>query len=164
MKIAFVGGGNMARALIGGLLQRGFAAEAISVTDIDAQARIAARGAICGPGHRAAGSEVQSSDVVLLAVKPQHMREVAENIGHLLQTQLVVSIAAGVRTADLSRWLGGYERIVRAMPRRRRSYSRGFRRSMPVRPWVLPSASGPRKFLPPWALRFGCNRKNSWMQ
>jgi pyrroline-5-carboxylate reductase len=54
--------------------------------------------------------------VVLLAVKPQHMRVVAEKLGQLLRAQLVVSIAAGVRTADLSRWLGGYERIVRAMP------------------------------------------------
>src|SRR5690242_18043431 len=116
MKIAFVGGGNMARALIGGLLQRGFPAEAISVTDIDSQARIQLATQFAVQVTDQLGAEVGSSDVVLLAVKPQHMREVAEKLGHLLQNQLVVSIAAGVRTADLSHWLGDYERIVRAMP------------------------------------------------
>jgi pyrroline-5-carboxylate reductase len=116
MKIAFVGGGNMARALIGGLLQRGFAAEAISVVEIDPQARTQLAAQFAVQVTEQPGSEIRSSDVVLLAVKPQHMRQVAEKAGRLLQTQLVVSIAAGVRTPDLSRWLGGYERIVRAMP------------------------------------------------
>jgi pyrroline-5-carboxylate reductase len=116
MKIAFVGGGNMARALIGGLLQRGFAAGAISVIEIDAQARTQLGAQFAVHVAEQPGPELQSSDVVLLAVKPQHMRPVAEKVGPLLHAQLVVSIAAGVRTADLSRWLGGYERIVRAMP------------------------------------------------
>ena len=116
MKIAFVGGGNMARALIGGLLQRGFAAEGISVVEIDAQVRSQLATQFAVHVAEQPGGELQSSDVVLLAVKPQHMRVVAEKLGQLLRAQLVVSIAAGVRTADLSRWLGGYERIVRAMP------------------------------------------------
>jgi pyrroline-5-carboxylate reductase len=54
--------------------------------------------------------------VTLLAVKPQQLRAVAEGLRPLLQTQLLVSIVAGIRTADLSRWLGGYPRIVRVMP------------------------------------------------
>ena len=116
MKIAFVGGGNMARALIGGLLQRGFAADAISVVEIDAQARRQLQTQFAVHVAEQPGAEVRSSDVVLLAIKPQHMRLAAEEVGGLLGEQLVVSIAAGVRTADLSRWLGGYERIVRVMP------------------------------------------------
>lgn len=116
VKIAFLGGGNMARALIGGLLQQGYAADRISVVEIDAQARaqLSAQFAVCAAAQP--GSDVESSDVVLLAVKPQQMHAVADELRGLLREQLVISIAAGVRTADLTRWLGGYARIVRVMP------------------------------------------------
>lgn len=116
MKIAFLGGGNMARALIGGLLQRGYAADRISVVEIDAQARAQLSEQFAVRGAAQPGSDVQSSDVVLLAVKPQQMRAAADELRGLLREQLVISIAAGVRTADLTRWLGGYARIVRVMP------------------------------------------------
>src|SRR5262249_1234434 len=116
MNIAFVGGGNMARALIGGLLQRGFAAGAISVVEIDSAARSQLSSLYSVSVTEKIGSEVESSDVVLLAVKPQQMSAVAAQLRGALRTQLVVSIAAGVRTTDLSRWLGGYPRIVRVMP------------------------------------------------
>jgi pyrroline-5-carboxylate reductase len=116
MKIAFVGGGNMARALIGGLLQRGFAADAISVVEIDDAARTQLLSQFAVRVAERLGSDVESSDVVLLAIKPQQMRSVADELRALLREQLVVSIAAGVRTVDLSRWLGGYARIVRVMP------------------------------------------------
>ena len=53
---------------------------------------------------------------IVLAVKPQQAREVARSLGPLLRSQLVVTIAAGIRVKDLARWLGGYERIVRVMP------------------------------------------------
>jgi pyrroline-5-carboxylate reductase len=53
---------------------------------------------------------------VLLAVKPQQMPAVAKELSTCLRGQLVISIAAGIRTADLARWLGGHARIVRAMP------------------------------------------------
>jgi len=116
MKIAFIGGGNMARALIGGLLQRGFAAEAISVVEIDAQARAQLAGQFAVRVGETLGGDVEKSDVILLAIKPQQMRAVAGSLRGLLRDQLVVSIAAGVRTSDLTRWLGGYARIVRVMP------------------------------------------------
>jgi pyrroline-5-carboxylate reductase len=116
VKIAFIGGGNMARALIGGLLQRGFSADAISVTEIDAAARTQLSSQFAVRVAAQPGGEVQSSEVVLLAIKPQQMRTVAAELRGLLHTQLVITIAAGVRTADLARWLGGYARIVRVMP------------------------------------------------
>ena len=116
MKIGFVGGGNMAAALIGGLLQKGYVAADITVVEIDPSARdrLSAR---FGVSTRAEpGPEMAASEIILLAVKPQHMSAVARGLVHVLDVQLVVSIAAGIRTVDLSRWLGGYTRIVRAMP------------------------------------------------
>lgn len=117
MKVLFVGGGNMGRALAGGLIAEGTAKDAIRVVEISADARarlvdelgIEAREAL-----RAA--DVAAADVVVLAVKPQAMRDTAGALAPFLDGQLVVSIAAGIRIADLSRWLGGYPRIVRAMP------------------------------------------------
>jgi pyrroline-5-carboxylate reductase len=116
MKIAFVGGGNMAGALIGGLLQQGYAAAEIGVVEIDAAARerLAARFGVST--HAEVSPETAESEVILLAVKPQQLRMVAEGLQPVLSAQLLISIAAGIRTADLSRWLGGYARIVRAMP------------------------------------------------
>jgi pyrroline-5-carboxylate reductase len=116
VKIAFVGGGNMAGALIGGLLQKGYAAEDISVVEVDpgVRERLNARfGVSC---HAAPGAETAGSSVVLLAVKPQQLRAAAESLRPLLKSQLVVTIAAGIRGADLSRWLAAYRRIVRVMP------------------------------------------------
>jgi pyrroline-5-carboxylate reductase len=115
MKIAFIGGGNMAGALIGGLLQRGYAATDLSVVEIDAAARERLTKRFGIPAVPAAGTETSSSDVILLAVKPQHMRAAGQDLRPLLSTQLVISIAAGTRTLDLSRWLGGYAHIVRVM-------------------------------------------------
>ncbi len=106
----------MASALIGGLLQKGYAAQDVSVVEIDAEARervMVRFGVSC---HAVPAAETASSDVVLMAVKPQQLRAVAEALRPLLRSQLLVTIAAGIRSADLSRWLGGYPRIVRAMP------------------------------------------------
>jgi pyrroline-5-carboxylate reductase len=116
MKIVFVGGGNMASALIGGLLQKGYAAADISVVEIDSAARerLAARFGVSS--HAVAGTETSGSDVILLAVKPQQLRAVAAGLRPLLKSQLIVTIAAGIRSTDLSRWLGAYPRVVRVMP------------------------------------------------
>jgi pyrroline-5-carboxylate reductase len=116
VKIAFIGGGNMASALIGGLLQRGYAPQDISVVEIDAQARERLTARFGVSSHAAPAVEISSSETVLMAVKPQQLRAVAEGLLPLLNGQLIITIAAGVRSADLSRWLGGYARIVRAMP------------------------------------------------
>jgi pyrroline-5-carboxylate reductase len=115
MNITFIGGGNMANALIGGLLGRGFKAAELRVVDPDPQARERLQrqyGLIVEP---AVDAGVLACDIVLLAVKPQQLREVAKTLAPHLKNQLVISIAAGVRAADLSRWLT-YRRIVRAMP------------------------------------------------
>ena len=116
MKIAFVGGGNMAAALIGGLLQKGYAAAEFSVVEVDPSARDRLSDRFGVSTRAEPGPEVVASDIILLAVKPQQLNTAARNLLPVLKAQLVVSIAAGIRTADLSRWLGGYTRIVRAMP------------------------------------------------
>ncbi|MET0980997.1 MAG: pyrroline-5-carboxylate reductase [Telluria sp.] len=116
MKIAFIGGGNMATALIAGLAKEASAEHRFHVVDpnADALARLAAE---YGVGTAPAiDGELAAVDVIVLAVKPQQMREVAAQLAPHLGSQLVLSIAAGIRSADLSRWLGGYKAIVRAMP------------------------------------------------
>lgn len=115
MKITFLGGGNMASALIGGLLKQGFAAADLQVVDPDAGAR-QRLGSIGVRTHEALDATAVDCDVLVLAVKPQQMREALKPLIGMLGGQLVVSIAAGVRLADLSRWLGGHALLVRAMP------------------------------------------------
>lgn len=116
MKILFLGGGNMANALIGGMVKQDFAAADIHVIDpgADARSRLSASyGVHC---HAAAGDAPDRPDVLVLAVKPQQMREaVAPLVGRLGQA-IVVSIAAGLDMSALSRWLGGHRQIVRCMP------------------------------------------------
>jgi len=115
-KIAFVGGGNMASALVGGLIANGCAASSLSAVDIAAEQRdrLSQRFGIKVSGKLA--DVAGDADTLVLAVKPQHMHEVARELAPMLGRQLIVSIAAGIRTADLARWLGGYARIVRVMP------------------------------------------------
>jgi pyrroline-5-carboxylate reductase len=116
MKITFIGGGNMAVALIGGLKKQGFSAAAIQVVEPQAPARerlTAAFGVRCTPVIDAAAL---NCEVLVLAVKPQQMREAVAPVASHLRGQLVISIAAGLRLSDLSRWLGGYRRLVRTMP------------------------------------------------
>jgi pyrroline-5-carboxylate reductase len=116
MKITFVGGGNMAAALIGGLIGKGHAAAGIAVIEpqAEARARLAAQfGVACADSVAAAAA---LGDVVVLAVKPQHMRSAAAALRPRLAHELVISIAAGIRLDDLSRWLGGYATLVRCMP------------------------------------------------
>lgn len=115
-RIAFVGGGNMASALIGGLIGNGTPAAALSAADIAAEQRkrLAAKFGIKVAPQ--AADIAREADTLVLAVKPQNMHEVARALAPLLDRQLVVTIAAGIRTDDLARWLGGYARIVRVMP------------------------------------------------
>lgn len=116
MNICFIGGGNMASAMIGGLLAQGRDRTAIRVVEIaqPARDRLEREFGVTTTAGIAAG--VADAECVVLAVKPQQMREVAAELKAQLDAQLVVSIAAGIRCADLSRWLGGYPRIVRVMP------------------------------------------------
>ncbi len=121
MNICFIGGGNMASAMVGGLLLNGTCRPGgIRVVEINEGARqkLATQGIAAFAS--AEGTALQGADVVVLAVKPQSMKEVAAQIGpHLSPGQVVLSIAAGIRLSDLTRWLGDAERgfvPVRAMP------------------------------------------------
>lgn len=116
MNITFIGGGNMASAMIGGLLQKGWAADAFCVVEIDAGARVRLESSLHVKTAAEIDAAAAAADCIVLAVKPQHLREVALALRPRLAAQIVISIAAGVRLADLSRWLGGYVRLVRAMP------------------------------------------------
>jgi len=116
MNITFIGGGNMASAMIGGLLQQRWTADDLRVVEIDAGARSRAASKFGVKTFAETSSGVEGTDCIVLAVKPQHLREVAHNLSKSLASQLVITIAAGIRCADLSRWLGGYQRIVRVMP------------------------------------------------
>ncbi len=127
-KIVFIGGGNMASALIAGLAGKLTAGANIHVIDpnaaalqkLQAQYGVTTSASADGDAGKAA---LAACDVVLLAVKPQSMRDVAAQLLPSLlpgvagaRQPLVISIAAGIRAADLSRWLGDYGAIVRCMP------------------------------------------------
>lgn len=115
LKISFIGGGNMAKALIGGLVDQGFAASQINVVESDADKRAQLKSDF-GVNVTDQLPSITHSDLIVLAVKPQQLRDVSIFLGSLLKQQLLISIAAGVRIKDLSRWLGGYQAIIRVMP------------------------------------------------
>jgi len=115
MKLAFVGGGNMAGAIIGGVLEAGFAAADIAVLEInpDRGAELVRQNHVSVYAH--AGPWLNSCDVVVMAVKPQQMQEASLSIQSYLAKPLVLSIAAGIRARAIADWLGT-RRVVRAMP------------------------------------------------
>ncbi len=117
LNIAFIGGGNMAEALIAGLRRGGHAGERICVAEPQAarrdalaqqyQVRCVAENSIAAAG----------ADMIVLAVKPQQMRQAVDTLpAHLKADATLVSIAAGVTTASLQAWLGEQTHIVRVMP------------------------------------------------
>lgn len=117
--IVFIGGGNMATALAGGMLAAGTPAAQVRIVEPSAEqrARLAAR----FPGvvvFEATGEDcLRAAQLVVLAVKPQQMREACTTLApHVRDVGALLSIAAGTRIADISRWLGGYPRVIRAMP------------------------------------------------
>ncbi len=116
MNITFIGGGNMATAIIGGLLKQGHSKAALRVVEIDAAARARLQSEFGIATFERVDATAVAADCIVLAIKPQTMREVAGLLRPLLRQQLIISIAAGIRSVDLARWLGGYARIVRAMP------------------------------------------------
>jgi len=117
--IAFIGGGNMARSLIGGLLTRGWRPEQIVVADPIPAALDSLRKEL---GVRVTDhnvTAVRDADIVVLAVKPQEMQRAAEGIREAIAARrpLLISVAAGIRASDIQRWLPGVP-IVRSMPNR----------------------------------------------
>jgi len=113
--IRFIGGGNMASALIGGLVNTGHPADRVQVIEPDAAARTRLH-VQSGVSANASAEGLPACDIAVLAVKPQLLRGVAREHAASLTEALVVSVAAGIRLPDLARWLGGHSRIVRAMP------------------------------------------------
>lgn len=117
-RIAFVGAGNMARSLIAGLREQGHPGERLRAADPNADA-LAALADAFGIATAAGNAEaVAGADIVVLAVKPQVMAEVCAGLAAPLAPTRppLISIAAGVRSAQIDRWLGGGFAIVRAMP------------------------------------------------
>ncbi|KAA0986409.1 pyrroline-5-carboxylate reductase [Pseudomonas sp. ANT_J28] len=115
-RIAFIGAGNMAASLIGGLLAKGLDAAQIRASDpgADTRARVNAEHGIDVFADNA--DAIQGAEVVVLAVKPQAMKAVCEALRPSLKpNQLVVSIAAGITCASMNNWLGA-QPIVRCMP------------------------------------------------
>jgi pyrroline-5-carboxylate reductase len=120
VRIAFIGGGNMARALIAGLKRHAVPADHISVGEPDAQARSALQREWQVRAHGDNQQALEGADVVVLAVKPQQASQVLQPLRPALQASrpLLFSIAAGLRIADLANACGPQIPIVRAMPNR----------------------------------------------
>ena len=119
MKIAFIGGGNMASALISGLIGKGASSGDLRIVEPFAaqRERLVSRFAGVVTFDEMMPAAVDGADLIVMAVKPQQMRAAALGLAPFVAPlPVLMSVAAGTRVADLSRWLGGYARIVRAMP------------------------------------------------
>jgi pyrroline-5-carboxylate reductase len=119
-RLAFIGGGNMAAALIGGLTKRGLQPARVVVADPSPEQlqRLRHDHGVTAAADNAAA--VEDAEVVILAVKPQLMRGVALGLApHLARTRpLVISVAAGIPHAALARWFGPQVPVIRTMPNR----------------------------------------------
>ena len=113
--IAFIGGGNMASAIIGGLLKQGWPASHIDVVEPfeEARAKLSSQFGITAQAR--AGSFLTRADLVVWAVKPQTFKDAAAQTQVHTQAALHLSVAAGIRSDTIAQWLGS-ERVVRAMP------------------------------------------------
>lgn len=115
MKITFIGGGNMATALIGGMIRQGFVADEIHVVDPDSGRRDFLSSSF-GVQTSQPGAMLPASDIVLFAIKPQQFQSVAKAIKADIGNALVISIAAGIRVDTLSHWFEQDTRLIRIMP------------------------------------------------
>lgn len=120
LNIALIGGGNMARGLIGGLVGHGATASRITVAEPNESARatLVHDFKVAATGDNAAA--VAGARVVILAVKPQLMADVARKLSPALQVSrpLVISVAAGITAGRLQQWIGDGIALVRCMPNR----------------------------------------------
>ncbi|MCR4301343.1 MAG: pyrroline-5-carboxylate reductase [Sulfuricaulis sp.] len=116
--IGFIGAGNMARSLVSGLLKNGWGNNQIVLSDPDPSQRQSIESVLRVKTFADNPAVVTHAEILVLAVKPQVLAEVAMALAPAAQKKkpLVISIAAGVRLADLDRWLGGGLPLVRAMP------------------------------------------------
>lgn len=116
--ICFIGAGNMSRSLIGGLLASGYDKSKVWASDpnTDTTDSLSQRfGIKCYNDNQQA---IQQADILVLAVKPQQLQALCKSLAPSVQEKkpLLISIAAGVRSADIDRWLGGGQAVVRSMP------------------------------------------------
>ena len=114
-RIAFIGGGNMASAIIGGLLGQGMSPAQIDVVEPFTETREKLKGNFSINAHAAVGTFLVDADLVIWAVKPQTFKEAALPVRPHAQKALHLSVAAGIRSGSIVQWLGT-ERVVRAMP------------------------------------------------
>lgn len=119
-KLGFIGGGNMGRAIVGGLIASGFPAAHITVADPGESARdeLSQRYGVATTTDNAAA--VEGADLVVLAVKPQQMAGMMQALRPAIERArpLLLSVAAGIRVAELSAWAGPGIAVVRSMPNR----------------------------------------------
>lgn len=114
-KIAFVGGGNMAGAILGGLRQQGLPASQVLVVEPFEATRSQLEARYGVTTLAAAGPALAEAGLVIWAVKPQNLKEAAAQAGPFCAQALHLSVAAGIRSDSLAQWLQS-QRIVRAMP------------------------------------------------
>lgn len=116
--ITFIGGGNMASSIIGGLVAQGFAPDSITVSDPYQPSLDKLTETVTVHTTQDNNQAVAQADIVVLAVKPQAMQQVTEAMAESIQVQkpLIISIAAGIEMSSLDQWLGGNLAIVRCMP------------------------------------------------
>jgi len=117
-KIAFIGGGNMARSLIGGMIATGISNQDISVSEPKADLRKKLNEDFGVNASEDNASAAMGADVVVLAVKPQILQEVVIPLDNLIaETRpLFISVAAGVTSSSIERWVGGQPALIRVMP------------------------------------------------
>ncbi len=115
MKVGFIGGGNMATALIGGMIRAGFPAADIAVLEPKEKRREELAAGLGVLTHACAGAWVSEVALLVLAVKPQQMHEAVAACAGFARSTPLLSVAAGVRARDIARWVG-HEQVIRAMP------------------------------------------------
>ncbi len=118
-QIAFIGGGNMTRAIVLGMLKHGFAPDGIAISEPNADRRDELASEMPGVAILASNEDALArADTVVLAVKPQVLPDVCRDLAETAQKRrpLVISIAAGTRGADIDAWLGGGLAVIRVMP------------------------------------------------
>lgn len=115
-RLTFIGGGNMAQALLTGLKQRGYPMSLITVIDPDTAKHAALQQQLQVQTAAQPDHDNLHCEAIVLAVKPQQLKTVAQTLAPYLSHQLVISVAAGIRSQDLSRWLNGYATLIRTMP------------------------------------------------
>lgn len=114
-EIAFIGGGNMASAILGGLIHQGLPISQIEVVEPWEDARAALQRQFGVVAQPTAGAQLKRAEVVVWAIKPQTFKDAALATHSYTPNALHLSVAAGIRSSSIAHWLGS-ERVVRAMP------------------------------------------------